>query len=245
MTVNRQVTTNTNTSINNTLFETVAIVRGRIVNLSYHNRRFVAGQLFLGCRHIIHDLQPLIDAYLCNNPIKNTPSSTVRRGRITYANINTNVNINANTNNYDNAKRTDTVISVECFDYTPKPINRLKIIHHNNLDYRYKYSDRRVFARLLATAQASDAVDEIIIINHGQVSDCTIGNLLFWQNGRWYTPSTPLLCGTQRQFLLEQGRIALADISVDELKNYEKLMMVNALNPFDERRALPMTCVIA
>lgn len=244
---------------NKALFETVAIVDGQILNLAYHNQRFVEGQLFLGFSDVIDNLQPLIDGYFCDNAsiknasikkasiknisIKNTLSSAVWRGRITYANAYMGNVANGDCSNKRHGKSPS--ITVQCFDYTPKHISRLKIIHHNDIDYRYKYNDRTQLNLLLNTAKSAFDVDEIIIVKQGKVSDCTIGNLLFGRQGRWYTPNTPLLRGTQRQFLLDQGRIALADIGVDELKNYEKLMIINALNPFDERRALPIDCIIA
>lgn len=242
---------------NKTLFETVAIVDGRILNLAYHNRRFIEGQLFLGCGDVIDNLQPLIDDYLCNNASvqntsknasskntssKNTLSPAVRRGRITYS---ATMGDKASGDSINNRDSKSPSMIIECFDYTPKPIVRLKVMYHNDIDYRYKYNDRTQLNLLLNTAKSAFDVDEIIIVKQGKVSDCTIGNLLFGRQGRWYTPNTPLLRGTQRQFLLDQGRIALADIGVDELKNYEKLMIINALNPFDERRALPIDCIIA
>lgn len=243
---------------NKTLFETVAIVDGQILNLAYHNRRFIEGQLFLGCGDVIDNLQPLIDDYLCNNASvqntsknasskntssKNALSSAVWRGRITYANAHMGNVANGDCSNKRHGKSPS--ITVQCFDYTPKHISRLKIIHHNDIDYRYKYSDRTQLNLLLNTAKSAFDVDEIIIVKQGRVSDCTIGNLLFGRQGRWYTPSTPLLRGTQRQFLLDNGRIILADIKPCQLDCYEQVMIINALNLFDERRALPIDCIMA
>lgn len=124
---------------------------------------------------------------------------------------------------------------VDYFDYIPKPINSFKIVLCDNIDYAYKYNDRSLLNNLLDKKQQCD---EIIIIKNNDVTDCSIGNLLFLKDGQWFTPDTPLLQGTQRQYLLDSGKIALASITKDNLSDYQKVMMINALNAFDENRAV-------
>lgn len=70
------------------------------------------------------------------------------------------------------------------------------------------------------------------------VTDCSIGNLLFLKDNHWYTPDTPLLQGTQRAYLLEAQKVHLANIDKNDIWQYEKVMMINALNAFDENRAI-------
>lgn len=131
-------------------------------------------------------------------------------------------------------------VFVDYFLYTPKTIQSFKIIVCDDIDYAYKYDDRHLINRLLA--KKGDC-DEIIIVKKGMITDCAIGNLLFLKNQQWYTPDTPLLCGTQRQYLLDKQQIHLATIAEKTLFDYEKVMMINALNPFDDRRAVAMACI--
>ncbi|MDO4450262.1 MAG: aminotransferase class IV [Moraxella sp.] len=197
-----------------TLFETLAIKNKQILNLSYHNDRFKKGQVFLNCKNLIDDIATLI------NIPTHFDNDKLIRVRVTY-------------------NKSD--IKVEYFDYTPKSIYSFKVIECNDIDYYYKYDDRSVLNTLLSQ---KETCDEIIIIKNGFVTDCSIGNLLFLKNGIWYTPDTPLLNGTQRAYLLDNNKIKLASIKKDDICHYEKVMMINALNPFDECGAVDVAHVI-
>jgi len=48
--------------------------------------------------------------------------------------------------------------------------------------------------------------DEVVFIKNGMVTDCSIGNLLFFDGHEWITPYIPLLKGTQRAFLLDKKK---------------------------------------
>lgn len=122
---------------------------------------------------------------------------------------------------------------VKYFPYTPKEIHTFQCVYVEGLDYRFKYSDRQCLEKL-----KTENADEVIIINNGFVSDCTIGNLLFLKQNQWYSPTHFLLKGTQLSYLLAQNQVCLTEISVADLSSFEKVMMINALNPFDEKRAI-------
>lgn len=121
---------------------------------------------------------------------------------------------------------------IHFYPYTPRKIEGFKCVYTKNLDYQFKYTDRAIFSQLKQDER------EILIINNGKVSDCSIGNLLFLKSGKWFSPADYLLKGTQLSYLCDQQSIILKSISVDELFSYEKIMMINALNPFDESRAI-------
>ena len=72
------------------------------------------------------------------------------------------------------------------------------------------------------------------------ITDSSIGNLIFYDGKKWLTPSSPLLKGTMRTKLLEGGKIQSRSIQIEDLSGFESLMMINALNPFDQSRALPI-----
>lgn len=72
------------------------------------------------------------------------------------------------------------------------------------------------------------------------VTDSSFCNILLLDGSSgdgWVTPSTTLLEGTCRERLLDQGIITATDISVEDLKNYTKFMLINAFMDFDETRA--------
>lgn len=191
-----------------TLFETLAMQHGNILNLHYHNQRFRQGQVFLNCQNIIDDIAKLI------KPPKDIDTKKLIRCRVTY--------------DKDDVK-------VAYFDYIPKNICSFKIIVCDKIVYDYKYDDRNLLNHLLSQ---KNKCDEVIIIKNGFVTDCSIGNLIFLKDNIWYTPDTPLLQGTQRAYLLDNKKIQLATIKKDDIWQYQKLMMINALNVFDETRAI-------
>lgn len=191
-----------------TLFETLAIQHGNILNLHYHNQRFRQGQVFLNRQNIIDDIAKLITIP------KDIDTKKLIRCRITY--------------DKDDVK-------VVYFNYTPKNICSFKLIECDKIAYEYKYDDRNLLNQLLS--QKGDC-DEVIIIKNGFVTDCSIGNLIFLKDNIWYTPDTPLLQGTQRAYLLDTKKIQLTTIKKEDIWQYQKVMMINALNGFDEQRAL-------
>lgn len=129
---------------------------------------------------------------------------------------------------------------IEFFHYQTRNIQTYQIVICNEIDYSYKYTDREMINQLFA--QRGEC-DDIIIVKNGKITDSSIGNLLFYQQGQWFTPAEPLLTGTQRAKLLDLGQIQLADICLNRLHQFEKMMMINALNPFDEQRAISIQMV--
>ena len=90
-----------------------------------------------------------------------------------------------------------------------------------------KYTDRSLINTLFAQR---GACDEIIIIKNGKVTDCSIGNLIFRQGKKWYTPDTPLLLGTQREKLLQEGKIQECTIFQEDIVNFDEIKIINAMN---------------
>lgn len=118
--------------------------------------------------------------------------------------------------------------AVQFFPYQRRTFTHFKPVVCDEIDYAFKFADRTLLNALYA--QRGEC-DEILIIKHGLVTDCTIGNLCFLRDGVWYTPKTPLLAGTQRAKLLAEKRIVPIDISADEWADFEQIRVINALNP--------------
>lgn len=129
---------------------------------------------------------------------------------------------------------------IKFFSYTPRKIERFQCVYTENLDYQFKYSDRK---RLDFLKNLQNPNEEIIIVNNGYISDCSIGNLLFLKAGKWFSPQDYLLKGTQLSLLLEEEKVQLTHIKVEELKGYEGVMMINALNPFKNGYILPISII--
>ncbi len=76
-----------------------------------------------------------------------------------------------------------------------------------------------------------DDNSEILMIKNGLVTDCFYYNVAFYSDD-WYTPEEPLLQGTMRAYLLDEGIINEARITLEDIPLYSKICLFNALNPF-------------
>ncbi|AGO15424.1 aminotransferase class IV family protein [Glaesserella parasuis] len=190
------------------LFETVAIIDGKIQNIFYHQQRMNNAFIYYFKHENSFELLDIIK-------VPEAYQKGLVRCRIDY-----------NTKEYQ----------VQFFHYIPKAIKNFQCVYVENFDYQFKYTDRVELDKLKQTAG-----DEIILVNNGFISDCSIGNLLFLKQGKWYSPNHYLLKGTQLSYLLDEQKISLIDIPVEALFDYEQIMVINALNPFDLQRAVPIT----
>ncbi|MFV0522579.1 MAG: aminotransferase class IV [Mangrovibacterium sp.] len=105
------------------------------------------------------------------------------------------------------------------------------------IDYTYKFVNRDAINELL---KLKGNTDEIIIVKSGLVTDCSIGNLVFKKDNRLYTPTDPLLKGTQRQKLIEQGVLQTRSIRLVDLKDYETVGIINALIDLSDVSWIPV-----
>jgi 4-amino-4-deoxychorismate lyase len=110
--------------------------------------------------------------------------------------------------------------------YQPRKINKLILKEAGELEYLWKYADRSELDKL---TQDLAPDEEIIIIKCGLVTDASYANLIFFDGKNWVTPSTPLLPGTKRQKLLEEGKINEAVIRKEDLHKFSKCCLINAM----------------
>lgn len=119
-------------------------------------------------------------------------------------------------------------------------INDFELVMSNDLDYRFKYENRKTFDHLKSKSQAK----EIIIVQDNMITDTSYSNILFLKQKVWYTPKSYLLNGVQRQQLLEAKKIEEADITLDNIKEYTHFQLINAMVNFDERMIYPIQKII-
>lgn len=123
------------------------------------------------------------------------------------------------------------IVSIEFIPYQFQKINSLKLVEGNEIDYRYKYSDREKLNQLF---EKRGNCDDIIIVKNRCITDSFVANLIFFDGEKWWTPDPPLLSGTQRARLLEQGKIFECRITTQDLSKYKKVGLINALNNFED-----------
>ncbi len=120
--------------------------------------------------------------------------------------------------------------------YTARPIQALKLVESNSINYALKYADRPAIDALFAQ---KGCADDILIIKNGLVTDTSYCNVLFEKNGKWATPDTPLLPGTMRASLLAKGIIIEERIKAADIHRFSRLKLINAMLPFDKGIEIP------
>ncbi|MFC2116331.1 aminotransferase class IV [Bacteroidota bacterium] len=132
----------------------------------------------------------------------------------------------------------DKIREIQLLPYQTRSINSLKLVVDNDIDYQYKYSDRSLLENLLLKR---DTCDDILIIKNGCVSDTFSANILFQSHeGHWFTPDTPLMRGTMRQFLLDEGRISEKRIRPENFDSYTQVRLVNCLMDMETGPSFPI-----
>ncbi len=133
------------------------------------------------------------------------------------------------------------VQKIEFAHYQERKINSFCLVE-TQMTYDYKFEDRQQFTKLKSQFSASS---EIILVKDGHITDTSYSNLVFMhRNGKWFTPSNPLLLGTQREFLLDEGIIEESEIKVTDLKHFTHFLMINAMLEFDKNRIYDVKLII-
>ncbi len=122
----------------------------------------------------------------------------------------------------------ETLHSIEYIPYTPKKIETLKIVP-SNIEYSFKYANRDALNALL---EANRDVDEVIIEKNGLLTDTTLSNIAFFDGKKWFTPNKPLLEGTMRAKLIDEGFLQTKEIRQNELSDYSQVALINAMLGF-------------
>jgi 4-amino-4-deoxychorismate lyase len=123
-----------------------------------------------------------------------------------------------------------TIETVEYSRYQKRNFKTFKVVKDDNIIYDFKYLNRENLNRLCKSVRGQ--ADDILIIKRGFVTDTTIANVAFWYQDKWLTPSTPLLKGTTRMRFLREKKIVEAPICLEDLNNFSKIALMNALLGF-------------
>ncbi len=119
--------------------------------------------------------------------------------------------------------------NIEYEDYSIHPITSLKLVDIGNISYPYKFNDR---SEIDALYHKKGAADGILMMQDGFLKDTSYTNISLHKNNVWYTPQSPLLLGTMRQFLIDKGKIQEVDIHYKDITTYDRITLFNAMIPF-------------
>ena len=124
--------------------------------------------------------------------------------------------------------------------YTMRHVHSLALIQADHIDYTYKSAGREPLNRLFALR---DACDDILIVKQGLLTDTSIANIALSDGTHWYTPAHPLLKGTKRAALLEEGILQEKDIRPEDLPSFSTVRLFNAMIDWGELE-LPVRNII-
>ena len=125
----------------------------------------------------------------------------------------------------------ETDFEYEFVAYSPWIIKTLRVVNSEPFDYKYKYEDRSILEILTS---GLDNNEDIIICIDNKILDSSYSNIALLKNGKWYTPSSPLLEGIKRKELINSGSLIPKSISLDSLFDYERISLINAMLNLDE-----------
>lgn len=198
------------------LFETIKAVNKKLQHVSFHNERMNRSrQELFGCK------DELNLAELIETPTDIT--SEVYMCKVIYS---------------------EKIKDVEFRKYTPRRNDKLHLVKNNEIDYSYKYLDRKIIDDLVKE-NCKDENEDILIIKNGRVTDTSYSNIALFDGKEWHTPKFPLLKGTKRAKLLYDKRIIENDIMIYDLGNYEQILLINAMLEFEPSNSKLVKEIIA
>lgn len=131
----------------------------------------------------------------------------------------------------------DRSFTTRLIPYAISEIDDFQLVENNTFDYSFKFEDRKEFERMKAKARAG----EIIIVKNNHITDTSFSNLLFQKGKEWFTPSTFLLNGVQRQHLLKKKEIKEKEITLQNIREFSHFQIINAMNDFDDMFIYPIS----
>lgn len=137
---------------------------------------------------------------------------------------------------YDLDKR----IRTQMIPYAIPEIQDFQLVENNSFDYSFKFEDRKELDKMKMKAKA----EEIIIVKNNHITDTSFSNLLFLKGKEWFTPTTYLLNGVQRQHLLKLKKIKEAEITLQNIKQFTHFQIINAMNDFDDMFIYPISRIM-
>ena len=113
--------------------------------------------------------------------------------------------------------------------YQYKQIQNFALVDIKGQSYDYKFSNRDWINEALTLS----GKDEIIMHDGGLMKDCSYTNIVFFDGVDWVTPTAPLLEGTQRAKLINEGIIQPKALFVQDIPSFKKFKCINAMLDWD------------
>lgn len=135
----------------------------------------------------------------------------------------------------------DKIQSIEFEPYKMRTLKSLKLVTDDQVEYKYKTTDR---AKLMQLFAKREGCDDVIIVKNGLITDCSASNIVFLDSDVWVTPRQPLLKGTKRQLLINLGLVKEMDITPFDMQKFTKARLVNAMIDFEDKLDVDITKIV-
>ena len=132
------------------------------------------------------------------------------------------------------------ILLIEYEPYQEHEVHSLKLVYSDSIDYGFKYANREELVELF---RKRDGCDDILVVKQACITDSFYANVVFWDGKLWMTPDTPLLPGTMRASLLRMGLIDECRITPEDLADYQKLKLINAMNDLQGAPEIPIESI--
>ncbi len=178
---------------------------------------------------------------LDDNVVQNVGYHTARMGQNTTAILPSLQALNPHTQGRVKCRVVYTpteIISIEFMPYRLPVISSLKIVEDSAVVYDRKYLDRSALNELYS--KRGDC-DDILICKGGVITDSYFCNVLFKRGERLFTPNSPLLAGTKRQRLIDEGIITPCTIYSGDVASYDAAYLINAMIDISDNICIPVT----
>lgn len=126
----------------------------------------------------------------------------------------------------------------EIIPYLIPKIESLKIVHSNEINYEFKFFDRKEINELFSK---KSSCDDILIVRNGMITDTSFCNTVFFDENKLFTPSSSLLNGVKRQKLLKSSSIEEREIRIEDLNKFSKVFLINAMIDLDDNVCVEIT----
>jgi 4-amino-4-deoxychorismate lyase len=195
------------------LLETIKIKDKLLQNIDFHNERLNRSRFeLLRCKDEI-DLEKEVE-------VPATLTSAVYKCRVLYG---------------------KQIEKIEFQPYLLKPIQTLKIVEANEINYTYKFADRTHLEQLKFDLPPHD---DILIVKNHCITDTSYANIVFFDGKNWLTPDTPLLRGTKRSQLLQKQVIQEHRIRLEDLPKFQYAKIINAMIDLEESPMISMDSIV-
>lgn len=128
---------------------------------------------------------------------------------------------------------------MEFQEYRMRNVSSLQLVGIDHEPMEYKATERDYIDRAFSKR---GLCDDVLMVRDGLLTDSSYANIALFDGKKWLSPRIPLLYGTRRAYLVDHGQIEPADIKADDLVQFQRIRLFNAMVGFGELE-LPVSAI--